>query len=114
MRPSRTRVAALLAVPALALGVAACGDDDGDGISRDGAIDALAEGLATDSGLTEEQSRCLAEEIIDGVGFDRLVEAGLDSGGDIEALDEDIQADLVSATFDAFEPCEIDITQLGE
>jgi hypothetical protein len=99
----------------LALGVGACGGDDDDaGISRDGAVDALAEGLAADSGLTDDQSRCLAEEIIDRVGFDRLVEAGLDSGGDIEALDEDIQADLVSATFDAFEPCEIDITQLAE
>lgn len=114
MRPFRTRAAALLTVSALAFGAAACGGDDDGDISRDGAIDALAEGLATDSGLTEEQSRCLAEEIIDTVGFERIVEAGLDSGGDIEALDEEIQADLVAATFDAFEPCEIDITQLGE
>ncbi|HSL57451.1 MAG TPA: hypothetical protein VK866_06380 [Acidimicrobiales bacterium] len=113
MRSIRPR-SAVIALALVSASIAGCGGDDGGDISRDDAVSALAEGLATDSGLSDTQAECLAGEIIDAVGLDRLVEAGLDSGGDIEQLDEGIQADLVTATFDAFEPCAIDITQLGE
>jgi len=92
---------------------ASCGDDDATE-SREQVVADYAAGLSSTYGLDEEQSRCLAEEVVDSVGLDRLLEAGLDSDRTGEQLDEDIQADLVLATFDALERCGIDLTQLEE
>ncbi|MCB2224929.1 MAG: hypothetical protein KQH83_12235 [Actinobacteria bacterium] len=67
---------------AMALLVAACGDDDGLGDDEQGLADALATVMAADSDPTSpftdrEAAQCFAEGIVSEVGVDRMIEVGM-------------------------------------
>jgi len=91
--------------------VAACGGGEEE-ITRDRAVSLFAEGLAESSGLSSEDTSCLASAAIDEVGFDRMRDAVDATDGDFAAIDPTIQDALVGATLAALEPCGVDLAEL--
>jgi hypothetical protein len=71
--------------------------------NREEAIDLFSEQLAADGTLTEDQAECVAEYVIDEVGFDRMREAGFTE----EEVPADLQTDLQQALLDSFEDCNV-------
>lgn len=75
----RRHFAALAAVATLCFGLAGC-SDDGEDDDRDGEVtealaDVMGRNLTTENG--EIAAECTAESIVDDIGGDRVVEAGL-------------------------------------
>ncbi len=90
--------------------MSSCG---GDGAGTGGPIvDSIAESLAADGRLTEEQSQCMAQEMVDAIGMDRMVELGL-AGGEFEDADPEIQQEMAGAVLGAAEACDVPISTLG-
>lgn len=76
----RRQFAALAAAAALCFGLAGCSDDGGEDDDRDEEVtealaDVMGRNLTTDNG--EVAAQCTAASIVDEVGGDRVVEAGL-------------------------------------
>jgi hypothetical protein len=76
----RSKLAALAAVATLCFGLAGCSDDGGEDADRDDEVtealaDVMGRNLTTDNG--EIAAQCTAESIVDDIGGDRVVEAGL-------------------------------------
>jgi hypothetical protein len=103
------RLGVLVVVPALVFGVVACGDDDGAGPSnRDEVVAMFAAQLAdeNDFGLGDEESRCIAEAVVDTIGFENIRGAMADAGGDLGNIqDEEFELELLFAMFDAMTEC---------
>jgi hypothetical protein len=113
-RTTRRRIATALLVPAFALTAAACGDDDGGGSSRDAFVAALADEIGADGTVSGDQAECIAGEIVDAVGVDRLTEAGLTPDAVEADPPAELEAEVAEATFAAIAECGIDISQLSE
>jgi hypothetical protein len=75
--------------------------------NEDEAIEMLAAALAADGTLTEDQADCVAEFVIDEVGFDRMVEAGFNASNADETPPAELQEDLTAALLDAFGECDV-------
>jgi hypothetical protein len=100
------RVLGAILASGLALGMAACTDDNKSEF-RSGIEDGF-ESAGLDA--TDEQIDCLADSIIEKVGGeDRLdeLESEFDS---VDDLPEDVQAEFTTAATESFEECEIDPT----
>jgi hypothetical protein len=97
---------AIRILPAVAAGVlflTACNS----GTSREDAVSQMADGFEEAGvGADDAERECLAEFIIDGVGFDRLEEYA-ESDLSFDELPEDLQADVEDATLSGVEECGI-------
>jgi hypothetical protein len=92
--------AAIAVIVGVVVLVTAGGDDgdDGDGTTAGGTgsgdeatVSELADTFVTEAGLDEEQAECLAQNLVDEIGVDRLGE--LQATGDFTTLDpEDVTA----------------------
>ena len=91
MAPSR-RIAALVAVTALAL--SACSSNDADAGDIEEAM--------RDAGLTDEQASCIAEQLDAELDQDQLND--LASASDVEDLGEDLEAPVTAAVEDCVGP----------
>lgn len=83
-----------------------------DGEGGGAIVDGIARSLAADGSLTEEQSECVAQAMVDIIGIDRLIELGA-GGGDLENLDPEVQQQIGTAVLDAAESCGIPLSELG-
>lgn len=97
VRPARH----LLALAALALPLAGCGDDRPAAERRDDLVDDLAGDLVEESGgdLTPEAARCVAGRLADGVGVERFEAL-------VRAAAEDDDPELKAQVVDAFASCD--------
>lgn len=75
-------------------------------------VDSIASELAADGTLTQEQAQCVAREMIDVIGLERLVELGA-GGGDLEDADPAVQQEVAGAVLAAAEECGIPLSELG-
>jgi len=74
-------------------------------------VDKFAEGLAEDGTLTAEQSQCLAEEVFNQLGSERLSE--LFATGSLEDLPPEVQEEITRALLDATGPCDVPLSAFG-
>ncbi|MGH9274648.1 MAG: hypothetical protein ACRDZU_08370 [Acidimicrobiales bacterium] len=97
-------------VTALVTLMSTCGGDE----SGQGGliVDSIAGSLAADGRLDAEQSQCIAQEMVDAIGLDRLIELGM-GGGDFASADPDLQQEMASAVLSAAEACDVPISALG-
>jgi hypothetical protein len=85
----------------------ACGADGAsDGGSGGVLVDGIAEQLAANADLTEEQARCVAQSMLDTIGVERLIELGAGDGG-FDAADPEVQQEIAGAVLQAAETCDI-------
>lgn len=84
------------------------GEGEGNGVI----IDGIAKELAADGTLTQEQARCVAEQMVDTIGLDRLVELG---AGDtsLDEADPEVQQEVAGAILAAADACGVPLSQLG-
>lgn len=85
------------------------GDEEGQGGLI---VDSIAESLAASGQLDAEQSQCVAQEMVDTIGLDRLVELGV-GGGEFENADPEVQQEMASAVLSAAEACDVPLSALG-
>lgn len=90
------------------MGNCAGGEDGSGGLIVDG----IAEQLAQGGVLDEEQAQCVAQEMVDAIGVDRLVELGV-AGGEFETADAEIQQEMAAAVLGAAEACDVPLSSLG-
>jgi hypothetical protein len=93
------------------------GTDGGDGGTDGGGtsgllVDSIAASLAEGGTLDDDQAHCLAQEIVDTIGFDRLMELGLE-GGNFEDADPAVQQEMAAAVLDAATACDVPLSDLG-
>jgi hypothetical protein len=74
-------------------------------------VDSIAASLAADGGLTAEQAGCVAQQVVDLVGAERLIE--VTGPGGFETAPADVQDELAQAIVDATAACGIPASQLG-
>ena len=102
------RTGALAAAVVLALGLAACGDDDG---SSDADIKAeISEQLAEDGTLDEETADCFADVIVEEIGADKLEDVDFSS----EEPPEGLQDEFAAAAVEAIDACDLDLSSVGD
>lgn len=93
------------------------GGDDGDSAESesDEVISAIALGIRSTSELSVEDSECVARVVVDAIGLEVLIDAGLSAGrdGDLSQLDPDVQDKLFDAIFDSFERCNLSAADFG-
>lgn len=87
-----------------------CGGDGESGSSV--IVDGIASELAADGNLTQEQAQCVAQEMVDVIGLERLVELGA-GGGDLAQADPAVQQEIATAVLGAAEACDIPLSELG-
>ena len=75
-------------------------------------VDSIASELAADGNLTQAQAQCVAQEMIDVIGLDRLVELGA-GGGNLEDADPALQQEVAGAVLAAADTCGIPLSELG-
>lgn len=80
--------------------------DEGGGIL----VDSITASLADDGRLTPEQARCVAQQVVDIVGPERLIEI---TGGSFETAPADVQDEFAAAILQATGACGIPPAQLG-
>ncbi len=81
-----------------------CGDGEGGLI-----VDSIAEALAADGSLTEEQAQCLAQAVVDDMGLDRLAELG----GGFENIPPEDQEEVTAALLAAAGACDVPLSAFG-
>jgi len=90
-----------------------CSGGSGDGGGSNSVIvDGIASELAADGRLTEEQARCIAQEMVDTIGLDRLIELGA-GGNELDNADPEVQQEVAGAVLEAAGTCEVPLNQLG-
>jgi hypothetical protein len=80
--------------------------DEGGGIL----VDSIAASLAADGRLDADQARCVAQEVVDLVGPERLIEI---TGGSFETAPVEVQNEFAAAIVQATGTCGIPPAQLG-
>jgi hypothetical protein len=88
-------------------------DECTGGTTGDGGVivDSIAASLAEGGTLTEEQAACVAQEVVDTIGQDRLI--SLTANGDFSNAPADVQQEFATAVLGAASACDIPISQLG-
>jgi len=113
----------IVAVLALSLVVAACGDDDGGDLSESEAavVDAIVAGMMDDPDpgnpfSDPESGRCFAEGMIQDMGMARLAEVGItaDSESPEDAFALMTEAEVDDLVDTAFECLDIDAMMIAE
>lgn len=113
----RSLALSISALAMLAMGVTACGGDDGGGSGLSGTAGEYADAIASEfeadpeSGVdfTDDEARCIAGEMVDAVGVDAFEDAGIEPS-DItdgtsefsdfgQTLSDEQAADVVDAVF---------------
>lgn len=74
-------------------------------------VDSIAASLAADGQLTPEQSQCVAQQVVDIVGAERLIE--ITGVGELETAPVEVQDEFAQAIVQATTACGIPPTQLG-
>jgi hypothetical protein len=108
MRQRPIRLIAALVSLSLALSLSACSDDDDVPQSRGEMINQIAAELSAEDeiGLEGDEARCVAEAIVDEIGFERLRSELEDAGGTFDDIDNDELAGEVGlAMFGAMLDC---------
>ena len=72
---------------------------------------AIAESLAADGSLTEEQAQCLAEGVVDEIGEDRMGE--LFATGAFDDLGAEAQDEVTGALLQAAAACDVPLSAFG-
>lgn len=85
------------------------GDESGQGGPI---VDSIAESLAADGRLDAAQSQCIAQEMVDAIGVERLVELGV-GGGAFEEADPGVQQEIAGAVLGAADACGVPLSALG-
>lgn len=101
----RTRATA--AAVALIFGLSACGDSGGD--SSDAEVkDEIAEQLAEDGALDQDEADCFAGVIVDEIGADEVEDVDFSA----EEPPEGLQEELAAAALKAIDDCDLDLSSL--
>lgn len=74
-------------------------------------VDAMAESIAADSDLTAEQAQCIAQEMLDDIGLERLAELSAD--GTLDDADPEVQQEIAGAVLKASGTCDVPLSALG-
>jgi hypothetical protein len=73
-------------------------------------VDSIAASLAEDGRLTPEQAQCVAQQVVDILGPERLIEV---TGGSFETAPAEVQDEFAAAILQAATACGIPPAQLG-
>jgi hypothetical protein len=73
-------------------------------------VDSIAASLTEDGRLTPEQAQCVAQEVVDILGPERLIEV---TGGSFETAPAEVQNEFAAAILQAATTCGIPPAQLG-
>ena len=92
-------------------GGSATGEPPTGTATRDDVVAFITAELAREFGFTEEQSACVAEYFVDGVGLDTLIVNG--EIVDLDTLSDDVVDAATDALLAAIDPCGIDPSVLG-
>jgi hypothetical protein len=84
------------------------GGEEGSGLLQD----SIAENLAEDGTITEEQAQCLAASVIDSLGEERLLQLSLDNG-DFESASPEVQQEMAEALVAGAGDCDVPISAFG-
>jgi hypothetical protein len=90
--------------------IARCTASDTGG-SGGALVDSIAESLAADGSVTDEQAQCLAQSIVDTIGADKLLEGA--GHGDLAKASPEVQQAVVEAITGAAAACGVPLSQLG-
>lgn len=93
----------------LVAALASC-SEEGGGLN-DTLVDSMAESIAADGELDEEQSRCVAQGMLDALGIERLMELGVSDGLDSGASPE-VQQEVAQAVLQAASDCDVPLSSL--
>jgi hypothetical protein len=74
-------------------------------------VSSIAEELAADGSMTEEQAECVASAVVEALGAERLAE--LSTGGDFDDADPAVQGEIASALIAAAGDCGVPLDSLG-
>ncbi|MEQ1787848.1 MAG: hypothetical protein ABL966_12405 [Acidimicrobiales bacterium] len=74
-------------------------------------VTSIAESLAADGVMTDEQAACIAQAVVDDLGAARLTE--LTAGGDFEDADPAAQQEITGALLDAAGSCDVPLSAFG-
>lgn len=97
---------ATAAAVALIFGLSACGDS---GDSSDAEVkDDIAEQLAEDGALDQDEADCFAEVIVDEIGADKVNDVDFSA----EEPPEGLQEELATAALKAIDDCDLDLSSL--
>lgn len=105
--PVAAGLLAVLVGVALVVGLrAASGQDEADGPDRDAqAVTALSGAFAVQAGVSREDGECIAQRIVEEVGVDALIDAGV-IDEELSVLEEDLRdPELISTLFSASFAC---------
>jgi hypothetical protein len=83
---------------------------DGDGGFL---VDQIAQSILDDSDLTQEQASCVAQEMVDTIGLERLLELGAEDL-DFDDADPALQQEIGGAVLDAAGTCDVPLSELGD
>jgi hypothetical protein len=83
-------------------------DDCGSSAGTDALAESIAETLAADGSLTDEQAACIAREVVADVGRDRLLEVG--GTGSFEEAPPEVQAEIGQAVSRAAGACDVPLS----
>jgi hypothetical protein len=74
-------------------------------------VSSIADSLAEDGRLSQEQATCVAQDVVDAVGADALIEGGMAES--FESASPELQQQVVAALMAAAEACDVPLAQLG-
>lgn len=74
-------------------------------------VESIASSLAADGTLDDDDATCIAEQLVDDVGADRLME--LTGSGDFEDAPPEVQAEIGTALSTAAGACDVPLAALG-
>lgn len=74
-------------------------------------VTSIAESLAADGVMTDEQAACIAQAVVDDLGAARLTE--LTADGDFEDADPAVQQEITGALLDAAGACDVPLSAFG-
>jgi hypothetical protein len=84
----------------------ACGDGEGGVL-----VDSIADELAADGSMTEEDAQCIAQGVLDDLGVDRLTE--LTASGSFEDADPEAQQEITGSLLTAAAECDVPVSAFG-
>ena len=74
-------------------------------------VESIAQSLNEGGQLTPEQSQCVAQSVVDAIGTEALLQAGVSES--FESASPELQQQVIQALTDAAEACDVPLAQLG-